>query len=194
MSHYFTNDEIKSNEKIYVTKINDIELKFYTDNGVFSKNKLDFGTRTLLENLEIDRFKGKILDFGCGIGPIGIYLSLKTKEKIDMIDINKRSISLAIKNSRLNNANTNVFESNIYEKINKKYDFIVSNPPIRVGNEVLYKILFEAKEHLNENGELWIVINKDQGAKTITKKLEQFYDVTIVEKNKGFYVIKAVNH
>lgn len=194
MSHYFTNDEIKSNEKIYVTKINDIELKFYTDNGVFSKNKLDFGTRTLLENLEIDRFRGKILDFGCGIGPIGIYLSLKTKEKIDMIDINKRSISLAIKNSRLNNANTNVFESNIYEKINKKYDFIVSNPPIRVGNEVLYKILFEAKEHLNENGELWIVINKDQGAKTITKKLEQFYDVTIVEKNKGFYVIKAVNH
>ena len=194
MSHYFTNDEIKSNEKIYVTKINDIELKFYTDNGVFSKNKLDFGTRTLLENLEIDRFKGDILDFGCGIGPIGIYLSLKTKEKIDMIDINKRSISLAIKNSRLNNANTNVFESNIYEKINKKYDFIVSNPPIRVGNEVLYKILFEAKEHLNENGELWIVINKDQGAKTITKKLEQFYDVTIVEKNKGFYVIKTVNH
>ncbi len=194
MSHYFTNDEIKSNEKIYVTKINDIELKLYTDNGVFSKNKLDFGTRTLLENLEIDRFKGDILDFGCGIGPIGIYLSLKTKEKIDMIDINKRSISLAIKNSRLNNANTNVFESNIYEKINKKYDFIVSNPPIRVGNEVLYKILFEAKEHLNENGELWIVINKDQGAKTITKKLEQFYDVTIVEKNKGFYVIKAVNH
>ncbi len=194
MSHYFTNDEIKSNEKIYVTKINDIELKFYTDNGVFSKNKLDFGTRTLLENLETDRFKGKILDFGCGIGPIGIYLSLKTKEKIDMIDINKRSISLAIKNSKLNNANTNIFESNIYEKINKKYDFIVSNPPIRVGNEVLYKILFEAKEHLNENGELWIVINKDQGAKTITKKLEQFYDVTIVEKNKGFYVIKAVNH
>ncbi len=194
MSHYFTNDEIKSNEKIYVTKINDIELKFYTDNGVFSKNKLDFGTRTLLENLEIDRFRGKILDFGCGIGPIGIYLSLKTKEKIDMIDINKRSISLAIKNSKLNNANTNIFESNIYEKINKKYDFIVSNPPIRVGNEVLYKILFEAKEHLNENGELWIVINKDQGAKTITKNLEQFYDVTIVEKNKGFYVIKAVNH
>ena len=194
MSHYFTNDEIKSNEKIYVTKINDIELKFYTDNGVFSKYKLDFGTRTLLENLEIDRFKGKILDFGCGIGPIGIYLSLKTKEKIDMIDINKRSISLAIKNSKLNNANTNIFESNIYEKINKKYDFIVSNPPIRVGNKVLYKILFEAKEHLNENGELWIVINKDQGAKTITKKLEQFYDVTIVEKNKGFYVIKAVNH
>lgn len=194
MSHYFTNDEIKSNEKIYVTKINDIELKFYTDNGVFSKNKLDFGTRTLLENLETDRFRGKILDFGCGIGPIGIYLSLKTKEKIDMIDINKRSISLAIKNSKLNNANTNIFESNIYEKINKKYDFIVSNPPIRVGNKVLYKILFEAKEHLNENGELWIVINKDQGAKTITKKLEQFYDVTIVEKNKGFYVIKAVNH
>ena len=189
MSHYFTNDEIKSNEKIYVTKINDIELKFYTDNGVFSKNKLDFGTRTLLENLEIDRFKGKILDFGCGIGPIGIYLSLKTKEKIDMIDINKRSISLAIKNSKLNNANTNIFESNIYEKINKKYDFIVSNPPIRVGNEVLYKILFEAKDHLNDNGKLIIVVNKDQGAKSLMEKLKKFYNVNLIAKNKGFFVI-----
>ena len=171
LEHYFTNNpNLKSELRKLTYNYKDVHFEFISDNGVFSKNKLDFGTRTLLENLEIDRFKGKILDFGCGIGPIGIYLSLKTKEKIDMIDINKRSISLAIKNSKLNNANTNIFESNIYEKINKKYDFIVSNPPIRVGNEVLYKILFEAKEHLNENGELWIVINKDQGAKTITKK------------------------
>lgn len=192
MSHYFTNDEIKSNKKIYCTNINGINLKLYTDNGVFSKNKLDFGTRTLLENLDIDRFTGNILDFGCGIGPIGIYLSLKLNQEIDMIDINKRSINLAIENSKLNNAKTKVFESNIYENINKKYDFIISNPPIRVGNEILYKILFEAKEHLVENGELWIVINKDQGAKTVVEKLKKYYDVEIVKKSKGFYVIKAI--
>ncbi len=194
MSHYFTNDEIKSNKKIYYTNICGINLKLYTDNGVFSKSKLDFGTRTLLENLEIQNLKGNILDFGCGIGPIGIYLSLKLDKEIDMIDINKRSIKLAKENSILNNAKTNIFESNIYENISKKYDFIISNPPIRVGNEILYKILLEAKEHLTKNGELWIVINKNQGAKTIIKKLEQFYTVTVVKKNKGFNVIKCINH
>lgn len=193
MSHYFTNEEIKSNKKVYNTNINGITLKLYTDNGVFSKNKLDFGTRTLLENLEINRFKGDILDFGCGVGPIGIYLSLKLNQEIDMLDINKRSVKLAIENSILNKAKTNVFESNIYENITKKYDFIISNPPIRVGNEILYKILFGAKEHLKQNGELWIVINKDQGAKTVVEKLKQYYDVEVIEKNKGFFVIKAIN-
>lgn len=193
MSHYFTNEQIKSDKRIYSTNINGIDLKLFTDNGVFSKNKLDFGTRTLLENLDIDRFKGNILDFGCGIGPIGIYLSLKLNQEIDMLDINKRSIKLALENSILNKAKTNVFESNIYKNVTKKYDFIISNPPIRVGNEILYKILFEAKDHLTQNGELWIVINKDQGAKTVVEKLKQYYDVEVIEKNKGFFVIKAIN-
>ena len=58
--------------------------------------------------------------------------------------------------------------------------------------DILYKILFEAKEHLVENGELWIVINKDQGAKTVVEKLKKYYDVEIVKKSKGFYVIKAI--
>ena len=193
MSHYFTNDEIKSEIRTFKTNINGINLNFFSDNGVFSKTGLDFGTRTLLENLPIDRINGKILDFGCGIGPIGIYLSLITKKTIDMVDINKRCINLAIKNSILNNAKTNVFESNIYSNVKEKYDFIISNPPIRVGNEILYKILFEAKEHLNVNGELWIVINKDQGAKTIMHKLQEIYDVELINKNKGFYIIKALN-
>ena len=84
-----------------------------------------------------------------------------------------------------------MFYSNIYENIDKKYDFIISNPPIRVGNEILYKILFGAKNYLKDNGELWIVINKDQGAKTVMKNLEKEYTVELVEKNKGFYIIKA---
>lgn len=193
MSHYFTNDELESNEKIYIAKINDVELKLYSDNGVFSKKGLDFGTRTLLENIDLINLKGNILDFGCGIGPIGIYISKVKNIEVDMVYINKRSVNLSIKNSLLNNVKTNVFESDIYSNITKKYDFIISNPPIRVGNDILYKILFEAKNHLNKNGELWIVINKDQGAKTIVKKLSDIYDVEVVNKNKGFYIIRAIS-
>lgn len=193
MSHYFTNDNIQSNERIIKCKINNISFSFYTDNNVFSKKGLDFGTRSLLENLEIEKLHGDILDFGCGYGPIGIYISKIKNIKVDMIDINLRSIELVKKNALLNNTTINVFESNLYENIKGKYDFIISNPPIRVGKKILYEILFDASKHLKENGELWIVVNKNQGAKTILKDLEKKYKVTLIDKNKGFYIIKAQN-
>lgn len=195
MEHYFTNNNnIKSNEKLHEVIIKDIKLKFVSDNGVFSKKGLDFGTRTLLESLPLDKITGDILDFGCGYGPIGIYISLMTSARVDMIDINLRSLNLALKNAELNNAKVNVFESNIYENVFKKYDYIVSNPPIRVGKKILYQILFEAKNHLKENGELWIVINKDQGAKSVVRDLEKEYEVHVINKNKGFYIICARNN
>ena len=192
MSHYFTNDYVESKENKTKCIIKDTELTLITDNGVFSKKGLDFGTRTLLET--IDNIKGQVLDFGCGYGPIGIYLKKTYDVEVDAIDINERAMNLAKKNAELNKANINIFESNIYENINKKYDYIVTNPPIRVGKKILYQILFEAKEHLKENGELWLVIHKDQGAKTLAKTLEKEYKVEIKNKNKGFYIICARNN
>ena len=191
MSHYFTNDYVKSHENIVNVIVNNVKLKFIVDNGVFSKKGLDFGTRTLLENIDLDKIAGDVLDFGCGYGPIGIYINKITKANVDMIDINKRALALAKRNAKLNDVNVNVFESNIYENISEKYNFIITNPPIRVGKKLLYEILFDAENHLKENGELWLVINKNQGAKTLAKDLEQTYDVTIVTKNKGFYIICA---
>ena len=191
MSHYFTNDYVKSEEKSINVIINDIKLKFIVDNGVFSKKGLDFGTRTLLENINLNEVKGDVLDFGCGYGPIGIYLKKITNANIDMIDINERALKLANKNATLNNVKVNIFKSNIYENINKKYNIIVTNPPIRVGKKVLYEILFKAKQYLKDNGQLWLVINKNSGAKSLSKDLEKDYDVIIVTKNKGFYIICA---
>ena len=192
MSHYFTNDYVESKEVKTKCIIKNTELTLITDNGVFSKKGLDFGTRTLLET--IDNVSGQVLDFGCGYGPIGIYLKKTFDVEVDSIDINQRAMNLAKKNAELNKTNINIFESNIYENVNKKYDYIVTNPPIRVGKKILYQILFEAKEHLNVNGELWLVIHKDQGAKTLAKDLEKEYKVEIKNKNKGFYIICARNN
>ena len=189
MGHYFINEDLEHNKKIIKVIIKNEDFSFITDNGVFSKKGLDFGTRTLLENLDYKNINGKILDFGCGYGSIGIIVSRFTGLEVDMLDINKRSIELAKENSKLNKVKTNIFESNIYENVQDKYDYIISNPPIRVGNEILYKILFEAKDHLNDNGKLIIVVNKDQGAKSLMEKLKKFYNVNLIAKNKGFFVI-----
>lgn len=191
MSHYFTNDiNLKHNVDKKNIVINGKEFTFFTDNGVFSKKGLDFGTRTLLESLPED-LKGDILDFGCGYGPIGIYLKKSYDCEVDMLDINERSVSLAKKNADLNNAKVNIFLSDIYSNVNKKYDYIVTNPPIRVGKQILYKILFDAKDYLKENGKIYLVINKDQGAKSLMKDLANSYKVSLVNKNKGFFIICA---
>ena len=191
MSHYFTNDYVKSDERVIDVIIKDTKLKFIVDNGIFSKKGLDFGTRTLLENIDLNKIKGDVLDFGCGYGPIGIYLKKVANVNVDMIDINKRALNLASKNAKLNNVDVNMFESNIYKNVTKKYDFIVTNPPIRVGKKILYDILFGAVNHLKDEGELWLVVNKNQGAKSLAKDLEKAYDVAVVAKNKGFYIICA---
>ena len=188
MAHYFeSNPTSESNEKIVKVFINNSHFTFYTDNDVFSKKGLDFGTRSLLECVS-NITNSDILDLGCGYGPIGIYMSY-LKNNVDMIDINSRAIELTKKNASINKLKVNAFVSNCYENVNKKYDYIISNPPIRVGNEILYKMLFDAEKHLKNKGHLIIVINKNQGAKTVAKKLEEIYTVSILNKNKGFFVI-----
>lgn len=192
MTHYFTNDYVESKEIKTKTKINNQEFTFITDNGVFAKKGLDYGTKLLITNL--NNIKGNVLDFGCGYGPIGIYVKKEFNCDVDMIDINKRAILLAKKNAQENKVNVNVFESNIYENITKKYDYIITNPPIRVGKQILKEILIGAKEHLNQEGSLWFVMHKDHGAKTFIKELEKHYKIEIKDKNKGFYIICAYNN
>ena len=118
MSHYFINDNnLKSNIKTINVNINNTDLSFYTDSGVFSKHGVDFGTRSLLSSLQ--NIHGDVLDFGCGYGVIGIYLKKVFDVNVDRVDINKRSIDLAKKNARLNNVDVNIFESDIYSNVSK---------------------------------------------------------------------------
>lgn len=195
MGYYFDkNTDVESNETITKAKIGGKIYTFKTDNGVFSKKGLDFGTRSLLEAIKLDEITGKVLDFGCGYGPIGIYIAQNTNAEVHMIDINRRSLELARKNVDLNHVNVHLYESDIYSNVNTKFNHIISNPPIRVGKKILYEILFKAKDYLLDNGKLWIVVNKDQGAKSIVRDLEKEYKVQIIDKNKGFYIICAIKY
>lgn len=195
VSYYFDKKtNVESKEVTTHSEINGNLYTFKTDNNVFSKKGLDFGTRTLLESIDIKNINGDVLDFGCGYGPIGIYIASNTNSKVDMIDINDRALNLARSNAKINKVDVNIFESDIYNNITKKYDYIITNPPIRVGKDILYKILIGAKEHLKKEGHLIFVINKDQGAKSTMKNMEKYYNVKLIEKNKGFYVIDCQSY
>ena len=192
MAQYFENADLPSKIEEYKTKIYNTEFTFKTDNGVFSKDKLDYGTRFMLETIPIKEIHGDVLDLGCGYGVVSIILSRLTDASFDGVDVNKRALHLCEMNKNINFAyNTNFFESDVYENIDKKYDYIITNPPIRAGKEVVYKMLGEAKNHLKKDGKLYFVIRKEQGAKSCIKYLEKLYDLEVLDKSKGFFIISC---
>ena len=193
MEHYFTNNE---NLKSEFRKINysykDSSFTFTSDLGVFSKNKVDYGSKVLVETILNMNFTNKrILDVGCCYGFIGIVLSKITNSYVDMVDINKRAVHLSLMNIENNKVNASAFISDAYENIKETYDYIVTNPPIRAGKQKVLEVLLNAKEHLNKNGILYYVIRKDQGAISISEKLKGIYNVELLKKDKGFYIYKA---
>ena len=193
MGQYFTNENLPSNVREHQCFVLGTKFLFLTDNGVFSKDGLDFGSRLLLETIPLEEVGGKILDMGCGYGVFGIVLNKLTGAHVDMVDVNKRALHLSERNIALNHcSDICAFESFTYSNIKDKYTCIVTNPPIRAGKKVVYDIVMNAKDHLEENGKLFLVIRKEQGAKSLLVDLEKTYNkVNVLEKSKGFFIIEC---
>ena len=194
MGQYFNNENLPSN----ITKIDCFirgkKFTFNSDNGVFSKNGVDFGSRLLLDFIPLEEVGGKILDLGCGYGVIGIALNKLTGANVDMVDVNLRAIHLASINIKENHCqNVCVFESNVYSNINSKYTCIITNPPIRAGKKVVYDIVMNAQKYLEKDGVLFLVIRKEQGAKSLIVDLEKLYTVEVLNKKKGFFILKCTS-
>ena len=191
MSQYFDNDKnIKSEKRLIKFNFNNKEFSIYSDNGVFSKDRFDYGTRVLLSNIDIDSLSGNVLDLGCGLGVVGIILGTFNRNiNIDMIDVNERAISLAKDNLILNNVKADVFVSNVYDNVNKKYNYIITNPPIRAGKNVIRGFLLGSYDYLKDDGILYFVMRKDHGVKSMIKELSVKFNTSIVNKDKGFYVV-----
>lgn len=194
--HYFSQKpDVTSEPKHWSFDLRGYRFRFKTDHGVFSKNEVDYGSRVLIYTFEEPNIPGPILDVGCGYGPIGLSLAktLPTRE-IHMIDINERAVRLAKDNAQLNNIdNVVIFQSDLFENVKENsYAAIVTNPPIRAGKQVVFSIFENSYHHLKAGGELWVVIQKKQGAPSAKKKLEELFgNVTIVKRDKGYYILKA---
>lgn len=173
-------------------------MNFTSDNGVFSKNTVDFGSKLLIEAFELEEKSGKILDVGCGYGPMGLTVAKEFPEsQIEMVDVNLRALELAKENAELNKiSNTHIYESSVYDNVTATdYQAIISNPPIRAGKKVVHAILEGAFAHLRKNGELWIVIQKKQGGPSAEKKMEEvFGNVEAVTKDKGYFIFRSIKN
>ena len=199
MSHYYLNDpNLKSKYNIVKYTFRGSELSFITNTGVFSRERIDFGTNLLINSFEDQDLKNKkILDLGCGYGVIGLSIAKAfLGSTVHLIDINERAIELAIKNAELNKVkNVNIYPSNLYQEVEEKFDVIISNPPIRAGKEVVHQVVENGYNHLNQGGMIWMVIQKKQGANSLIKKIEEvFKNAIIVKKTNGYCIIKTIKN
>lgn len=166
-------------------------LTFLTDAGVFSKKMIDYGSRVLLSVLDFEAGE-RVLDVGCGYGPLGLTLAKAYGVAVTMVDINQRALDLAQKNAERNQVSAHIFQSNVYEKVSGIFDHIISNPPIRAGKQVVHEVISGSYERLKEGGDLTLVIQKKQGAPSAKSKMEDvFGNCEIVKKDKGYYILRS---
>lgn len=193
--HYYTKKpDVESNPKYWDYTLRGRSFRFKSDNGVFSKNDIDFGSRLLIETFTLDEeLEGDILDVGCGYGPIGLSIAASYPEKnIEMIDINSRAVELAKENAELNRIrNVTVHESDRLEGVTStRLSAVLTNPPIRAGKNVVHAILTESFQRLIPGGVLWVVIQKKQGAPSAMEKMENLFgNVEVAAKSKGYFIL-----
>ncbi|AMC92615.1 methyltransferase [Erysipelothrix larvae] len=191
MSHYFTdNTNLKQNRREISFRFLGIDYTLLTDDGVFSKDHLDIGTETLLEScMDLD-IKGSVCDLGCGIGVIGVVLDRNFEVEMTGVDVNARAVELANINYRKYDVNgTNI----VQDGVSGNFDSIITNPPIRVGKKVLYRLFQEAHQALKTNGSLIFVMRKQHGGKSAQAYCATLFgNCTPIYRDRGFIVYQSI--
>ena len=195
--HYYTKDpKVRSDRQTISSDLRGTDLRFTTDAGVFSKGGIDFGSRLLVESFVMPDVSGDVLDVGCGYGPIGLTIAtLFPERQIQMVDVNERAIALSKENAERNHVkNVTVYSSDGLSVVSDLgFAAILTNPPIRAGKDVVFSFYEKSYEKLRSSGELWVVIQKKQGAPSSMKHLEEIYgNVSVVAKRKGYYILRAI--
>ena len=194
MQYFDNNENLRSEIRKLNYKYGSYSFCFNSDLGVFSKDKIDEGSKLLAEcYFKYGKRDISLLDVGCGIGFLGISISKIMNVHADMVDVNNRAIHLCKMNMKENDVDGRVWNSNVYDDVKDSYDVIISNPPIRAGKSVYLRIIEEAFNHLNNDGQLWFVMRTNHGVKTVIKNLKAKYNVDVLVKDNGFYVVKVYN-
>jgi 16S rRNA G1207 methylase RsmC len=168
-----------------------------TAGGTFSPDRLDQGTAVLLSHVQIAPRGGNLLDIGCGWGPIALSLALQAPQAmVWAVDVNERSLQLTRENAaRLGVTNLKVCRPDEVPA-DLTFDGIWSNPPIRVGKDVLHEILQTWLPRLSAGASAYLVVQKNLGSDSLHRWLDQVmpaFETSRVDTAKAFRVLRVWN-
>ncbi|MCK2028779.1 class I SAM-dependent methyltransferase [Microbacterium galbinum] len=175
------------------------ELELTTAGGVFSPDRLDAGTSVLLANMPPVPPGGNLLDLGSGWGPIALSMALAAPHaKVWAVDVNERALDLVRRNAAslgLTNVNASLPED---VPADVTFRTIRSNPPIRVGKNVLHDLLEKWIPRLDERSDAWLVVQRNLGADSLQRWIGSTFHpgftVYRTATSKGYRVLKVRKH
>lgn len=197
MSHYFTTDNTEHDYKEIEFKFSGVEFKFKTDRGVFSRDRVDYGTEVLLKGVVkdgVDLNGKKIIDMGAGYGPVGVVLAKTCGAEPLMVEVNQDALEILEDNLVLNNVQGETVTRVQYDmKDNVEVSAYITNPPFRAGKQVVLKMIEDAVEKLHDSGAFYMVVQKKQGMSSYKKEIQRIFgSVEVILKDKGYYVLKGM--
>lgn len=199
-SHYFTpQTPLQEPGEIHTVKWHESTFRFATGGGVFAKSGLDAGSRLLLQialpSLIDLPDESLIGDLGCGWGAVGCLLAHELPQaQIVMSDINSRAVALAKYNAELNNLKSTFYAcgDGFSAVATNVFDAILCNPPIRAGNEIMFRLFKDSLRCLKNNGHVYVVIRTAQGAKSWQKRLKVLFgNCELMEIKNGYRVLRC---
>lgn len=210
MQHYYSSTpQVNETKRVIHYQLNGETFELYSSSGVFSMQKIDYGTDFMLRTLvkEQPEIYGKGIDMGCGYGVIGVVLgTLFPKSSIEGVDVNQRAVELAARNANhLLNVSFQAVSKMLFLdplthseewlQFSPPYDFVVTNPPIRAGKQVVHAFFEAAHCLLGEGGRCYVVIQKKQGAASAQDKLMTLFgNCEIVSRSAGYRILKCVKY
>jgi 16S rRNA (guanine1207-N2)-methyltransferase len=195
MEHYFTaNPKSKAKLGIIHTRLRGQPFEFLTSQSVFSKKRVDTGTRLLIENMVLPE-TGCLLDMGCGYGAVGIAAAtFNPRLRVVMTDVNARAVRLAKRNIEKNKLiNAEVRCGYLYEPVGElTFNCVLSNPPVSAGMETVKAIITQAPKVMARKATFQMVIRSKMGGKTLPSVFsETFGNWAVLARESGYRVLVA---
>lgn len=193
--HYFSERTSAASRRSTVRlDLPDMSLELVVDRGVFSPTRVDPGTKLLLSEIP-ELPDGPVLDLGCGYGPIAATLARRRPgQPLWAIDVSERARDLCEQNLTTHAPPGTPFHVVAPDDVPDgiRFTTIVSNPPIRIGKPALHSMLERWFAKLTPSGEAWLVVNKNLGADSLARWMEdQGLDVDRVRSRSGYRILRV---
>jgi len=198
VEHYFVeHPRSRATFGLVCTYLRGKPFEFLTASGIFSKSRIDLGTRLLIECMVLPE-KGHVLDIGCGYGPVGIAAAVfNPRLHVVLADVNSRAVWLAKQNVEKNRVgNAEVKRGNLYEPVQELlFDCVLSNPPVSAGLKTVRAIICEAPKHMQSKATFQMVIRSKVGGRRFCSFFQEaFGNVEVSARESGYRILMSQKH